>query len=56
MEWEGQGETAECCVCHRVTICVLTVDPFLDEVMPEGGPYPDGFWCFDCYQARAEEI
>lgn len=31
-------------------------NPFMSEIYPEDGPYPESWWCDECYQNCADDI
>jgi hypothetical protein len=50
------GESAECDSCGEIAPCIFLPDPFMSEVFPEDGPYPEKFWCEKCYENRQDEV
>jgi hypothetical protein len=49
-------EDAICDWCKLRTATIYDSDPFLSEVYPEEGPYPDELWCDECHDERAMDV
>lgn len=43
-----------CELCLKPAPCILTIDPFVDEI--HGEQTPEEYWCLPCWGARKDDV